>query len=185
MFYVNIVGSSITVNALSTFATALWSEIGSTVGGYWSNQVTLTTIDITYIPSVGNELRYTLSGGTTYALAETDVDNVASCYVIDFVISDYYRGGHPRLYMVGPTTNAVSNGSNVSGARQAALVTAWNNLRNWVNAYTAAPITSMSMGTVRYASHNAWLSPPRFTAYTSVKFGKKGKLGSQRRRILT
>lgn len=185
VFYLEFTGTGITVDDLQSVADEVASLWLANTATYITNDVTLTAVDVRYIPSTGTELRYTGTYSDTGALAGPSVDDASAAHVIDYVISDYYRGGHPRAYMAGVATAYVTNGSDISAGGQANLVNAENGFRNALNAYTTTNITAMTMGTVRFESGGAWLSPPYFVAFTSVKYGKGGKLGSQRRRILS
>jgi hypothetical protein len=54
-----------------------------------------------------------------------------SAFIIRFKIARRYRGGHPRFYIVGPSTNDVTNGNQVLAASIAAY-------QNGFNAFVAA-----------------------------------------------
>ena len=180
VFYVQLTHTNpVTVNDLKTLADQLatsWLTQSSMI----SSSCSITQVDVSFIPSTGNVLDYT----GTYASAGSGgaaVADAGACWVVNWVISDRYRGGHPRMYIPGVLSADVTNGSDMSGAHVSTLAANAAALRNTINALTSTNITAMSMGTVRYQSNNNWLSPPLFRAYTSVKVNPK--LGSQRRRV--
>lgn len=184
VMYLELTGTGITINDLSTLAGDIATDWDSNFKGFYTSAVVLTQVDIRYIPSLGNELRFVgayshagTNGGTTGA-------DASACYVLSWVISDYYRGGHPRTYLPGVPANLITNGSDIDATTFASLISNANSYRSAINALTTTNITGVQIGTVRFASNNAWLSPPRFVPFTGVKAGKKLKLGSQRRRIL-
>jgi hypothetical protein len=185
VFYLNLTHGVVTVTDLQNVADYIAAQWNTNYGPEVTGAVTLTAVDIRFIPTVGSELRYVGTYGYAGTNAGGNPDNVSSCSVIDFVISDYYRGGHPRQYVPGPPLTAISNGSDISGTYMSALVAAVNTFRNNLNAHTTTNISAIVMGTVRFASGGAWLVPPRFVAFTSVKAGKNLKMGAQRRRILS
>lgn len=173
----------VTVNDLKTVADWIGAHYITIGTGYVSSSVILTQVDVSFIPSLGNVLDYTGSYSVA-GIGGTAVGDASACQRIDWIISDRYRGGHPGTYVPGPVLANVTNGSDISSAAQSGLVSAAETYRNGLNALTSTNITAIVMGTVRYESSGSWLSPPVFRAYTSSKFGKGGKLASQRRRIV-
>jgi hypothetical protein len=184
VFYLELTGGPGTVTDLQSLADEVASLWNTNYAPLVAPSVTLSSVDVRYYPSVGSELRYTGTYAHAGTNAGTSIDDVSSCIVVDFVISDYYRGGHPRQYLPGPIVTDVTAGKQISAAKQSAVVAGVNTFRNGLNAFTTTNFTAVVMGTVRFASGNVWLSPPYFVAFTSVKIGKKGVLGSQRRRLL-
>src|SRR5690348_6410409 len=185
VWYLQVAHSgAVTVNDLQTIADGIHTSWGASVAPLVSSDVVMKTVDITYFPSAGTELRYTGSYSTAGGAAASPQD-AGACFVIRWVIGEYYRGGHPRSYIPGVPAGSITNGSDLSATFMTNAAADLNAHRNAINALTSTNITSVTMGTVRYASGGAWLSPPRFVAYTSCAVGKLGKLGSQRRRILS
>jgi len=183
VFYVQLTHTNpVTVNDLKTLADYVAAHHVVAGSSSISSTTTLTQVDVNFIPSAGNSLDYT----GTYSAAGaggTQVADASACQVITWIISDRYRGGHPSSYIPGLLAGSVANGSDISAGVVSALVAGMDALRTGINALTSTNITAMVMGTVRYESGNAWLSPPVFRAYTSTK--GRNKLGSQRRRILS
>jgi hypothetical protein len=165
----------------------LKSVIDAAAASYNTNitPILCTTVSVTdwkavWITGVGTALEYdkaTAYAGTT----STDLNDQASCVVVNWAINQYYRGGHPRTYHPSVTTAAVTNGSVVSGTFQTNVATGYTAWMTAVNALTATHVTSVKLGTVSYARGNAWRVPPVFYAYNSV--GTRNLLGTQRRRI--
>lgn len=184
VFYLELTGTGIIVNDLATLATDIDTALNTNLIPVLGTDVLFSSIDIRYINSVGSEERYTKSISRTGSLAGTSIQDASACHVISWVISDYYRGGHPRTYLPGLTEALVTNGSDIDASHMATIVNDMNNFRLALNAVTTTNITGVAMGTVRFAQGNAWLSPPKFVQFTSVKAGKNSKVGSQRRRIL-
>lgn len=174
---------AVTVTDLQDIADFISASWNTDFGAAVSADAILTQVSVAFYPTVGTELVYVGSyshvGGAPAA-----VQDAGASWVIDFVISSFYRGGKPRWYLPGVPAASISNGSNISTSGFNVLVGGINIFRNHLNAHTTANVTAMTMGVVRFASGNAWLTPPVFWPYTSVKVGKKYKLGSQRRRIL-
>lgn len=170
-----------TINDLDSILTAIGTNYSTDVLAQLSSSFTMTSITGVWITSVGNQLSdvktVALTGGAGAAVADA-----AASIVVDWKISDYYRGGHPRSYVPGVVSGNVTNGSDLSGGYLTSLATGFGALRNHINALTATHVSQVEMGTVRFQSADAWLTPPVFRPYTSVSI--RAKLGTQRRRIL-
>jgi hypothetical protein len=183
VFYLQLTHGTVTVGDLQSIADeidTLWNADIKTVS---SADVTMTSVEIVFVTAVGAELTYVGTYSRTGTLAGTTINDASACAVINWKISAYYRGGHPRSYMPGLTTAAVASGSDVTSGTRTSLATAWNNFRNSLNAFTTTNVSAIAMGTLSFASGNAWRVTPVFRPYTSVAV--RAKLGSQRRRILT
>jgi hypothetical protein len=111
--------------------------------------------------------------------AGPSVDSI--CAVIDWAIGSYYRGGHPRSYLALPPASVIVNGRLLNGTFQGNLATDAQGFISDVNALTHGTISAVELGTVRFASANAWLSPPVFKPYSTATV--RGIVGTQRRRL--
>jgi hypothetical protein len=109
------------------------------------------------------------------------VSNDAMCSLINWAITDYYRGGHPRTYLPGTPQSKITNGRTLDATYASTLATAANNFLSDVNALTHGGISAVTLGTVRFASGNAWLSPPVFKPYQSASV--RQIVAIQRRRL--
>jgi hypothetical protein len=181
VFYLQLTGTGITTADLSTLATDIATDWNTNIAPTVPSTVAMAEVSIVYVPSVGNEVVANVSVSHVGTSPNTQVDDAAACYVINWSISAYYRGGHPRWYLPGPTTNNVTNGSDIPSASQAGLATAANAFRTAINGYTTANISGVVMGTLSFATGNAWRATPLFRTFTGASTSPK--LGSQRRRI--
>lgn len=181
IFYLQLTGTGITSADLNTLAGTIGSSWNTNIATQVTNDVVQTEVDIVYVPSVGNEITGTNTTAHTGSAASTIIDNVASCFVINWHINAYYRGGHPRTYMPGPRIADVSAGSVVGATALTNLASAWNNVLTAINAATTTNITAVVMGTISFQTANAWRTTPLFRAYKSVSV--RNLLGTQRRRI--
>lgn len=181
VFYLQVTGSGVTVNDLQTIANGIDTAFNTNIIPQMAPTTTMTAVEVVFIPSVGNEVVYKGSYARTGSYAGTRIDDVSSCAVIQWKISAYYRGGHPRSYMPGLATAHVTNGSDLDATETSGLATSWNAFRNAVNALTSTNITAVVMGTLSFASGKVWRTTPLFRQFTSVSVNPK--LGSQRRRI--
>jgi hypothetical protein len=181
VFYLSLTGSSIASSDLNTFA--------SDVAGFWNTRfapqlnqvVALNKVDIVYVPSVGNELTGLWTGSHTGQVSSAEVENSGTSYLINWAINAYYRGGHPRWYLPGVSSVAVSNGSAVSGTYISNLTTAATNFMNDVNGQTTTNISAAVIGTMSFATGNSWRGTPLFRAFKAASCS--GVIGMQRRRI--
>lgn len=181
VFYCNLTGSTITVNDLQALCDEINTLWSANIKAQQCSTTIMSNVQAVYIPSVGNE---TVAIGTyteTGTNVGTQIQDAAAAFVISWKTTRYYRGGHPRSYMAGVPSSAITNGSNVASATQTAVASAWSTFKSGLNAFTSTNITGTQMGTVSFASGNAWRSPPIFVPFTDV--GCAATLGSQRRRI--
>lgn len=142
--------------------------------------LTITDVKATWILAGGGALEYensvSIAGTAAGALV---ADNC--CYVINWAINQYYRGGHPRTYLPGLVVGNATGGNQITTAAQAALATA---AANWItdcNAATGVHVSATALGTVSFARGNAWRTPPVFYGYKAASV--RNIIGTQRRRL--
>jgi hypothetical protein len=133
----------------------------------------------TWLYASGNAIEYAGSYNNVGGDGNS-VSSDAMCSVIDWTINDYYRGGHPRTYFPGLAATHVNLGRTLVGTYASTLAAGANAFISHVNAETHGGISAVALGTVRFASGNAWLSPPVFRAYQSASV--RSIVGTQRRR---
>lgn len=181
VFYLDLGGSSISSADLNTLATQIATLWNTDIASAVTADNVLTEVAIVYVPSVGNELTGVWNGSHVGTNSGTTVNDASACFVVNFHINAYYRGGHPRMYLPGIGTTSITNGSDISAGAQSTITTAWTSFMNALNAYTTGGITSVAMGTCSFQSANLWRTTPIFRAYKSIS--TRSLLGSQRRRI--
>jgi hypothetical protein len=181
VFYLQLVFGTVTVADLTTIANAIDAAWSANLKSQQASTTVMTNITIVFVPSVGNEVTYTGSYTETGTNAGTRIDDVSSTAVVQWKISAYYRGGHPRSYFAGLATTHVNNGSDLDATETTGLASSFTAFKTAINAITSANVTSVVMGTLSFASANAWRVTPIFRPFTSVSINPK--LGSQRRRI--
>jgi hypothetical protein len=170
-------------------AVADLQSIVDSISGLWNTDiapqvpsgVSLSEVQAVWKTTGGVETVAQNSTVRTGTLSATLVQDASACFVVNWHLSAFYRGGHPHTFMPGVYTAAVSNGSDLNSSYQAALQTAWLAFLNGVNALTHGAITQTLLGTVSFASGKNWRTPPIFRPYTGVSIGNK--IGTQRRRI--
>jgi len=183
VFYLELTHTDpVTVDDLSALADAIDTEIAAHYPNAATTGMVISEIKLVFIPTAGSELAFT-KAVSHVGSGNAAINDAAACVVVNWVISDYYRGGHPRTYFAGADGTHVTNGSDLDSASRSGLAASANDFRNGLNAITTDNITAVQMGTVRFQSGGEWLSPPVFRPYTSVSV--RTKLGSQRRRILS
>lgn len=173
-----------TVSDLQDLANEIDTAYGTDVWGIPCNEAVWTQIALEYFHSGGN-LSYVKSISHSAGGGPGAVTDASACFVVDYVISASYRGGHPRVYIPGVKSISITNGSAIDATLMTSIVNGVNAFRNALNAFTTTNLTAVTMGTVSFVRAHAWRTPPVFEPYTSVKPGKSSKLGSQRRRILS
>lgn len=181
IFYLEVTGSGVTVNDLTAVALAIANAWNTNIAPAVTSEVTLTQVQVVFIPSVGSELVGSWSGTHVGSAAGAAIPDASACAVIDWAIPAYYRGGHPHTQSPGVPLGDVTNGSNIASTRRSALATGWNAFRNAINALTEPTITALTMGTLSFADNKLWRTTPIFRPYTSCTV--RLVLGSVRRRL--
>ncbi len=179
--YATIGGTGIGSADLNTAAGTINTAWGTRYIALLGDVCSLTGVKLTHIPSVGNEVLGVSSVTKTGSRVGGYVDNASSCYLINWNVNKYYRGGHPRWYMPGVITTDITNGSSVGGTQRTSLVSASNGFLNDCNAITTSNITSFVLGTLSWVHLKAWRVPPVHFPYVSASVSPF--LATQRRRI--
>lgn len=179
--YLALAGSGIGNADLNTLATTINTAYGTNVKPTVCASNVLTGVRIIYVPSVGAELQGINTTGQTGTHTGVNLDTASSCYVINWNVNRYYRGGHPRWYVPGVSADEIALGSSVSSTVRTALGTGFNAFLNAINAATTSNITSVQLGTLSFIQGGAWRVPPVFWPFATAS--ASGLLGSQRRRI--
>lgn len=179
VFWLNLTSTTHVAADLKSIVDSMVTSYNGNFMANLSSVSVQTGAKATWLYASGQALEYQGSysnAGLASATAEPD----AVCAVLNWSIADYYRGGHPRTYFLGIPSANVTNGRLLGSGFQSALATAGTNFITAVNALTHGGISAVQLGTVRFASGNAWLSPPVFRAYNSCS--TRPVLGTQRRR---
>lgn len=179
MFWLNLTATTHVAADLKSVIDSMVAAYATDLGAYSTSNFIQTGAKASWLYASNTVLEYTGSYSNTGSHTGSNGPD-AVCSVINWSISDYYRGGHPRTYLPGPDTSDVLTGNSLSSAFQSGLATNANSFITAVNALTHGGISAVALGTVRFASANAWLSPPVFRAYSSASV--RQKLGTQRRR---
>jgi hypothetical protein len=150
------------------------------LGGYISSAYEITLIKGSWLYNDGNvfesQVAVAHAGGGSSSYASD-----ATCTLINWSISDYYRGGHPRTYLPGTPDNEIVNGRTLNAGFLSNVATNANAFLADVNALTIGDIAETDIGTVRFASGNAWLNPPVFKPYVGASVAPV--IATQRRRL--
>lgn len=179
--YLSLGGTGIGNADLNTLATSMNTAWGTRFKPLVTADCALTSIKLTYVPSVGSEIQGIATVSQTGTLAGSAVQDSSAAVVVNWNVNKYYRGGHPRWYMPGIVTTAVTNGSLISSTTRTNFAAAGNGFINDVNAMTTTNITSVVLGTLSFQHANAWRNPPSFWQFFTASVPQY--LGSQRRRI--
>lgn len=179
--YLAISGTGIATSDLNTLAGTINTAWGTRNIANISDQCSLTSVKIVYIPSVGQEILGVSAVAKTGTRVGGFVDNASSSYLVNWNVNRYYRGGHPRWYIASALTADITNGSDLSSSMRTAFNTAFNGFLNDVNAATTTNITSVQLGTLSFQHAGAWRNPPVFWPFVSAVTA--AKIATQRRRI--
>jgi hypothetical protein len=180
IFWLNLASAAPAQADLDAIVDAVVAAYNTRFTGFIVSTATLTQATATWLDGVGTVLESTRAYGDVMT-GGTGIDNLASCYVINWSIRDYYRGGKPRTYLPGVLQSVVTDGRTIAATPRANLAAAAVNFMNDVNALTHGGITSCHLGTVAFQRHNAWLTPPVFKQYQGASV--RLVMGTQRRRL--
>jgi hypothetical protein len=147
---------------------------------YISGNYAYTQIKGSWLYAAGNVVEATQTLSATGSVAGQESTD-STCTLVNWSISDYYRGGHPRSYLPGTPANQITNGRTLASTFASNVAVAANGFLTDVNAATHGGISAVALGTVRFASANAWLSPPVFRAYGGASVNPI--IATQRRRL--
>lgn len=174
--YSNVPGDAATMGQIClAVQTAYHNSFGALQG---SDCITTTVqgIDLASRQGVISTGGNSLPGGSSF----TSVNSVQIALCVSWTISDRYRGGHPRTYLPGLTSDALSSGHLITTQAQ----TLWQNaaagfLTNF-NAITAGA-SSWKLVCVRYFSGHQLLPNPFVRPISGSAVHRR--LDSQRRRL--
>lgn len=89
--------------------------------------------------------------------------SVALC--IGWRVQQHYRGGHPRTYVAGQTTDHLQDSTTwTSGHTDSARDNA-NAFLTWINGRSHGDFSDPHLGTVSFVLRKAWRDPPVFRDY--------------------
>lgn len=180
VFWLSLTATTHVASDLGNIENTMATAFGTRFLPSMASEFSLSLIKTTWLYAAGQaiEVQQTLSGnGTGGTQNSTD----STCALINWSILDFYRGGHPRTYLAGLPENHISNGRLLDSSYASTLATAAQGFLADCNALTHGGISAAALGTVRFASGNAWLSPPVFRAYQGASVNPI--LATQRRRL--
>jgi hypothetical protein len=184
--YVNTFWLSITEAGGPLVADLL--NVSTSILGYYQtdmlpllgSSVEATAIESTWL-TAGPAVTYANYANAVAGGRSASVGNAATCVVVDWAVSRYYRGGHPRSYLPGPALTDTTDGAVFNSVISSSLAAGATAFIGHVNALAHGNISAVALGTYSFATANAWRATPIFEAYTGAKV--RQHLGSQRRRI--
>lgn len=180
VFWLNITATTHVAADLNNVLNTIANSYSTRFSSYQLNTTLYTQIKASWLYASGQvvENTQTLSAG---GVGGTTESTDATATLVNWAISDYYRGGHPRTYLPGTPGNKITNGRNLDSTYASAVASAANGFLSDVNAATHGGISAVALGTVRFASGNAWLSPPVFRAFGGASVNPI--ISTQRRRL--
>ena len=179
--WLSITSSSPAVADLQSIVSGVNSQWNTQFAPNLTSSTALSEVQAVWTPTLGTEIIAQDSTVRTGSLSATIVQDASACFILNWHLSAYYRGGHPHTFLPGVYTAAVTNGSDVTSAYQSLFQTQGLAFLNGMNALTHGSISAVTLGTVSFQSGGNWRTPPIFRAYTGCSTG--AKIGTQRRRI--
>lgn|SRR6476661_10134582 len=102
---------------------------------------------------------------------------------ISWKVQARYRGGHPRTYLAGVPSTAISNPNTLTGAFCTAVASDANDFHAAVNAITHGDFNDVHLGTVSFQHNGEWRSPTLFRDYVPGAATVDTRIDTQRRRL--
>jgi hypothetical protein len=180
VFWLNLTATTHVAADLGSIVDSLVASYNTNFFAHLSSECTLTQSKASWLYASNAVVEYTGAYSDVGGGAATNATD-APAALINWGISDFYRGGHPRTYLPGVPSAQVQNANFVSTTLLSQLNTGAAAFLTAVNALTHGGISATALGTVRFASGNAWLSPPVFRAYGSGSC--RSRLAIQKRRM--
>lgn len=167
---------------LEAFLTDFCVKYGNNFKGYLSTSWHLTEANCLYYNDGGVVMGASAAPAINGTVATAVMPaNIALC--ISWRIASHYRGGHPRTYLCGLTTNRITTSTTFDTAFTALVAASANTFRDQVNALTYGDLSSLELGTVSFQNDNQWRDNPVFRAYMAAGASIDSRVDSQRRRL--
>lgn len=176
------VTGSLTQTTLTTCATSIRGYWASDLATLIASNTTLTTVEITDLTTRSSAQGTDLTGGTGTNANPAGPNSLAACLTLR--IPNRYRGGHPRLYMPGVPTVAVSNGSVWAAGIANSYQTSGRAFMNHINALVVGGTTWQLCAVSYYKSVNhvqSYKQPPEVYIISDVVC--HSRVDSMRRRL--
>lgn len=182
VYWISTTVAAPTSAQMNTMAASLYTDWKSAYQALMGDDWTITLAKATYYgtaPYVITGEHIATDVGTVGA-ASLIPDQVTA--VIGWTVATTWRGGKPRTYFPGIVshTNLLDN-AHMNSTLVGYLETAGTAWMTAVNAYTTSPFLTMTLGTIRFFSAGAPLSPPVFLPYTGNFV--HSRIGTMRKRL--
>lgn len=136
-------------------------------------------------------LYYGVSGGALDAVAAASQTGnqggenlpASAAIVIGWRVQAHYRGGHPRTYIPGVTTDQLEDTTTFKSSYVDATRDVANFFLNAVNDIHHGDFNSVHLGTVSFVHRKEWRTPPVFRDYIPGAAFCDSRVDSQRRRL--
>ena len=185
--YVNVFWASSVTTAdptraqMDSLATALLNTYQLEFRPMMQNGVNINECDATFFVSSSS----VIPGTAVSSLAGTRAGTALTaqvCGVVNWHTNfDHYRGGHSRTYIPGPVTADLANQHSFLSAYTSALATHAGSWRTAINAYAAAPFTSLTHSMLNRIRDKQPLAVPELHPITGQTV--RVVCGTQRRRL--
>lgn len=179
VFWLNLTSTTHVLADLKSIVDSMVASYNTNLLAYMSSNCVQNAAKASWLYASGNSIEYVGSYANAGGISSAPATD-AACAVLNWSISDFYRGGHPRTYLPCAPSSHVTSGRVLDATELTNLASGGSAFITAVNALTHGGISAVQLGTVRFASGNAWLSPPVFRAYNGAN--PRAVLGTQRRR---
>lgn len=179
VFHVKYAGTSPSAADLATFNGSFGSALGTNLCAGMNTGAAYTEITSTDLSSTtGAKAVSAISHAglvTPYAGLSA---NVAVC--VSWLVSNRYRGGHPRTYIVGQDSAAMVDVAHWSTTKVTNAQSQANAFLAAVNAITLGG-AAVQLGYLQQFANKIWLTTPTFHPFTAAVV--HNRIDSQRRRL--
>lgn len=180
-FWIATTVATPTTAQMNTIASSLYSSWKTAWQGLLGDDWTITLAKATYYGAsgyviVGEDIVTDVGTGSGNAFT----DQVTA--VVSWLVATTWRGGKPRTYFPGIlTTGDLLDNAHINSTLVTALEGAGTAWMTAVNAFTSAPLTSATLGTIRFFSGGVPLGTPVFLPYAGVFV--HNRVATMRRRL--
>lgn len=167
---------------LNAFALFLYNTYKARFLAHMHTSVVLEGCQLNYYGPSGLQIGGGHVENSSGAVTGT-ITPASAAICISWRVQQRYRGGHPRTYLTGQTSeNMFSSQRWTTGWAQSYQSEA-NAFHAAVNAHAGGGLGDVHLGTVSFVLDGAWRSPPVFRDFTPTAASVDVRIDSQRRRL--
>jgi len=171
--------SSTDLGSLANSFAALWSVNVPLMSTYCPPNTILDEVVCTDLSSDSSAIGSYVDGSAGSSVGQPL--SAGSAFLVNWLITRRYRGGHPRTYWPAWTSNLIQTSTAWYAGTVSEMAEKMTALRSLVEHQTIGALTTTTLGAVSYYTGNSPRVAPIFESF--VGFRVNGLVATQRRRI--